>query len=94
MKIYIPKYNPDNEFERRLTNPHKWVVVHDGGPEQCTQCGCWDPTPVGMQAYSMAPKECDAAEWSKDHEPENLTGRELDEIMTLDEEIKHLFEDK
>jgi hypothetical protein len=30
MKIHIPKYNPDNEFERRLTNAHKWVVVHDG----------------------------------------------------------------
>lgn len=85
MKINIPKYNPDNEFERRLTNAHKWVIVYDGGPEQCTQCGCWDPTPVGMQAYSMAPKVC---------EPENLASRELDEVMTLDEEIEHLFKNE
>ena len=94
MKIHIPKYDSTNEFERRITNPHQWKIVEDGGPEQCIVCGCWDPTPVGMPAYSMAPITCepnefdtrkpDAEEWSKDH----------DEIMTLDEEIEHLFSDK
>jgi len=59
MKIHLPKYNPDSEFERLINTQHKWRVIHDGGPVQCIKCGYWDPTPVGMPIYSMAPKECD-----------------------------------
>jgi hypothetical protein len=54
----IPPYNPLNEFETRISQQHQWQVIYDGGPEQCARCGCWDCTPVGMPAYSMAPKEC------------------------------------
>jgi len=38
-----------------------------------------------MPAYSMAPITC---------EPNEFDTREPDEIMTLDEEIEHLFSDK
>jgi len=65
MHFKLPSYNPDNEFERQITNPssvpnrHHWVIVFDGGTEQCSKCGCWDPTPYGMPAHSMAPEECE-----------------------------------
>jgi len=81
MKIHIPKYDSTNEFERRITNPHQWKIIEDGGPEQCIVCGCWDPTPVGMPAYSMAPVTC---------EPNEFDTREPDEIMTLDEACKRV----
>jgi len=33
--------------------------MNNGGPEQCVKCGCWDPTPIGIPAYFMAPEKCE-----------------------------------